>query len=104
MCSTPRPKTTVKAKRVPSGTLLSGMSALTRSRFAQRANAAQERRHQIAMKARQTRLHHDSAQKSTKKVVSHSTNKSSPNIIYWLFNASMKEIFMMVFFGHSKRA
>ena len=104
MCSTPRPKTAVKAKQLLSGTILSNMSSEARSRFAERANAAQERRHQIALKTRQTRLRLDTSQKGTKKVVNSSLNQSSHSISYWLLNASLKELFMMVFFGHSKRA
>jgi len=51
MCSTPRPKTKVKSSASKSGSLLSTLSTQARNRFAERANLAQERRHQIAMKA-----------------------------------------------------
>lgn len=104
MCSTPRPKTTVKAKSVISGTILSRMSAEDRRRFAQRANMAQERRDQIAIKTRQTRNQVTSAQRSTKKVANATIHKSSHSFSYWLLNASLKEVFVMIFFGHSKRA
>lgn len=104
MCSTPRPKTKVKGKASSSGSILSAMSSEARGRFAERANAAQERRHQIAMNARQTKSHLDNCQKDTKKGGNSYINESSHNISYWLFNASLKEIFMVIFLRHSNRA
>ena len=103
MCSTPRPRRKVNTKSVPSGTILSNMSANARSRFAQRANMAQERRDQIAIKTRQTKNQITSDQRSTKKVANTIIHKSPHSFSYWLLNASLKEVFVMIFFGHSKR-
>ena len=103
MCCTPRPKTKVKGKAGSSGSLLSNMSSEARNRFAERANVAQERRHQIAMKAQQKERHHDAAIRTAKKVVRRAATKSPSNLSYWLLNASLKEVFIMLFFGSSKR-
>jgi hypothetical protein len=103
MCSTPRPKTKVKGKAGTSGGLLSNMSAETRSRFAQRANAAQERREQIAIKAQQNNRQLNASLRTTKKAVHRLANKSQNSLSYWLVSASIKEVFMMLFFGKSKR-
>jgi len=103
MCSTPRPKTKVKGKANRNGSVLSNMSTETRSRFAERANLAQERRHQIAIKAQQKKRHHNVAIKSANKVGSRAVTKSSNKLSYWLLNASLKEVFTMLFLGSSKR-
>lgn len=103
MCSTPRPKTKVKGKAGSNGGVLSSMSSEARSRFAERANVAQERRHQIAMKAQQKERNHNTPIRTSKKIVSRAATKSQRKLSYWLFNASLKEVFLMLFFGSSKR-
>lgn len=103
MCSTPRPKTKVKGKAGTSGGLLSNMSAETRSRFAQRANAAQERRDQIAIKAQQNSRHLNASIRTSKKANNQIAKKSQNSLSYWLISASLKEVFMMLFFDKSKR-
>lgn len=102
MCSTPRPKTTVKGKAGTSGSLLSNMSPEARNRFAERANVAQERRHQIAIKAQQHNRQHSESKRTTKKPANRIAKKSQSNLSYWLVSASLKEVFMMLFFGKSK--
>ena len=103
MCSTPKPKKRINGKAARSGSLLSNMSTEARSRFAQRANIAQERRYQIIMKAQQDKRKLDVSVSTVKKVVNRSANLSQSRFSYWLFNASHKEIFFMLFFGVSKR-
>lgn len=102
MCSTPRPRTAVKGKAGISGSLLSNMSPEARSRFAERANVAQERRHQIALKAQQNNRQLNTSLRAPKKAVNRIAKKSQNNLSYWLVSASLKEIFMMLFFGKSK--
>lgn len=103
MCSTPRPKTKVKGKAGSSGSLLSNMSAEARNRFAERANVAQERRYQIALKTQQKKRQRNTPIRTAKKVMSRAATKSPSNLSYWLLNASLKEVFIMLFFGSSKR-
>ncbi len=56
MCSTPRPKRRTTGKAKLSGSLLSTISSESRANFAQRANAADERRYQLKQeKAQQER-------------------------------------------------
>lgn len=103
MCSTPRPKTKVKGKAGISGSFLSNMSPEARSRFAERANIAQERRHQLAMKEQQNNRQLNAPLRTTKKIAKPKDKKSSSSLTYWLFNASLKDLFFMLFFGTSKR-
>ncbi len=102
MCSSPKPKSKVKGKGGKSGSLLSTISPAARTRFAERANLAQERRHKLAMKI----IKHE-AQLATS--FSRSNNKpptksqqSSKNVFYWLATASINDIFSMLFLGKSK--
>jgi len=103
MCSTPRPRKAIKGKGSKSGSLLSNMSSETRSRFAERANVAQERRHQITIKEQERNRQLQTPSKVTKKTVRHSTKKQS-SLSYWLLDASLKEAFIMLFFGKSKQS
>lgn len=103
MCSTPRPRTKVKGKAGTSGSLLSNMSPEARSRFAERANVAQQRRHQMTIKTQQNNRQQDAAIITSKKAVNRVDQKSQHNVRYWLVSASLKEIFMMLFFSKSKR-
>tara|TARA_R110001583_G_C5423190_1_gene388066 strand:- start:129 stop:503 length:375 start_codon:yes stop_codon:yes gene_type:complete len=103
MCSTPRPRTVVKGKAGTSGSLLSNMSPEARSRFAQRANVAEERRHQIAIKAQQKNRQLNTSIRSSTKVDNKIAKKSQNSLSYWLVSASLSEVFMMLFFGKSKR-
>jgi len=74
------------------------MSSEARSRFAERANIAQERRHQVAMKERQ----HNSSVKNALHKAPKKNQKSQRNLSYWLVSASLKEIFTRLFWGKSK--
>jgi hypothetical protein len=102
MCSTPRPKTTVKAKVASSGAILSAMNSTARARFAERANAAQERREQLAIKTRQSNKKLENISTTTKKIANSSLKKHSNNFRYWIFSASLKEIFTFLFLGRSR--
>ncbi len=102
MCSTPRPQTTVKGKAATRGSLLSNMSPKARSLFAERANVAQKRRHQIAMKAQQNQGQQQVSIITSQKAVNRLAKKSQHNLSYWLVRASLREIFLMLFFGKSK--
>lgn len=103
MCSTPRPKTKVKGKAGSNGGVLSSMSSEARSRFAERANLAQERRHQMAMKAQQKERNLNTPKRASRKIVRRTATKSQQTLSYWLLNTSLKEVFHMLFFGPSKR-
>ena len=94
----------MKGKSSASGSVLSKMSPEARSRFAERANVAQERRHEMAMKSQQKQRQRDIPRRTTKKITSHSAKKAQSSFSYWLLHASLKEIFLMLFFGKSKRA
>jgi hypothetical protein len=104
MCSTPRPKSKVKSKGGTSSSLLSNMSPEARSRFAERANIAQERRHQLAIKSQEKKRQVDTSTKVAQKVERLSANKSQDNLNYWLLNASLKKAFTMLFFSKPKQA
>lgn len=103
MCSTPRPKRIVKGRAGVSGSLLSNISSESRGRFANRANVADERRYQIALREKQRNIERKNTT-SSKKMVSKKSIKAQNNWSYWLVNASLKEIFYMLFFGKSKQA
>ena len=104
MCSTPRPKTKVKGKSGTSGSLLSNISAEKRRRFAERANSAQERRHQIAMNIQKSpSLLNTPIDSNSLEVVS-KHQKKQKDLSYWLVSASLKEIFILLFFGKSKHS
>jgi len=103
MCSTPRPKTRTKGKSRASGSLLSSMSSEARSRFAERANLAQERRHQIAITVQKETNQWNHTTKTSRKAINQTIKKSQRNLSYWLVSASIKDIFLTLFFGKSKR-
>lgn len=103
MCSTPRPKTKVKGKSGISGGLLSNMSPEARSRFAERANAAQERRQKITQEAQQKKRL-DASVESKRKAVTPSAKKAQKGLSYWLLNASLKDVFIALFSATPKRA
>ena len=104
MCSSPRPKTKVKGKAGISGSLLSNISPEARSRFTERANIAQERRAQLKKKAQQKKAQLETSAIINNKTLNRATKKPQRKLSYWLFNASLKEIFMSLFFGTYKRA
>ncbi|MDO6508129.1 hypothetical protein Q4506_14255 [Colwellia sp. 4_MG-2023] len=103
MCSTPRPKTRVKGKAGSSDSVLSNLSVESRSLFAERANIAQERRHQMAMKQRNDQRQHDASIKKVTKAVNSDVNNSQNSLSYWLLKANLKDLFIMLFFGTSRR-
>ncbi len=102
MCSTPRPKTKVKGKSGISGGVLSNMNPDARSRFAERANIAQERRHKIMMKEQQKKRP-DNSVRLDKKVKNTSDRNMRNSLSYWLLNASMKDILILLFSSTPKR-
>lgn len=103
MCSTPRPRSRVVRKAGTSNSILSGMSTEARSRFTERANIAQERRYQIAIQARQKKHLLTPSAEVAKNVVDYSPKKLQGGFSYWLFTASLKEIFTLVFINTAKR-
>ncbi len=100
MCSTPRPKRNFKAggARAASGSILSGLSADTRAAFVKRANMADERRYQLNQqtKTNQHAVRHVNRAFLPKNKPSQQTNK---NWRYWLIDASISELFIMLFWG-----
>jgi len=91
MCSTPKPKQKIKDKTSSNViSILSQMNAEQRKLFAERANAASERREIEEQKAilDQTQIDQNKAHTSLKK----NTMTSKP-WHYWLINASFSEIF-----------
>jgi hypothetical protein len=100
MCSSPKPKRQVKGKGGHSGSLLSNMSVEARSRFAERANLAQERRHQNMMEAKKHEISLTASIKHSYKTELN-LQKSPRNFRYWLVSASLKEIFIRLFLSKS---
>jgi hypothetical protein len=103
MCSTPRPKTSVKGKAGSSGSVLSNLSTESRSLFAERANIAQERRDQMALKQKKDKHRHDASIKKAKKAVNSDVNNAQNSLSYWILKANVKDLFIMLFFGTSRR-
>jgi len=100
MCSTPRPKRVMKTNSTSvttNGTILSGLSAQKRAAFVQRANQADDRRYELQQKAAEKKRENNHLT-HTKNL---SIKKSTKNWSYWLIDASIKEIVMMLFLGKS---
>lgn len=99
MCSTPRPKRRVSSiKTQPSGAVLANISKESRTKFAQIANDADERRYQqkMTVKKQQTANHLWAKNTSTKKAnMQHRSVKK--DWLYWLVSASIKEILARIF-------
>ena len=95
-------KKRVKGKSATSGSLLSTMSSESRHRFAERANSAQERRHEIAINLKKSSftLTNPMDSKELYGVTRHKNKQK--NFRYWLVSASLKEILILLFFGKSK--
>ncbi|XQW86889.1 hypothetical protein ACOYR1_09270 [Thalassotalea piscium] len=102
MCSTPRPKTKVKGKAAVSGTVLSNMSAESRSRFAARANAAQERRDKQAKSNKANAQYAKASLNNQNQTGRIPNNKPPKTLSYWLVSASLKEILIKLLFGKAK--
>ena len=100
MCSTPRPKRKIKSAKTGavSGSVLSNLSAQKRADFVKRANSADDRRQLIQQQKVEKKQALSLVTNNTKKVIK---NKKTPtkSWSYWLVDASIKEIFMMLFFG-----
>jgi len=100
MCSTPRPKRKMKSatQGLASGSMLSGLSAQKRADFVKRANSADDRRQQIKQQRAEKKQALTLVKNSGKKITE---NKKvlTKNWSYWLVDASIKEILMMLFFG-----
>ena len=103
MCSTPRPKKRVNGRADNSGSLLSNLSVESRNRFTERANAAQEKRELKAIKLKHANPQNEATVSSSKKAVNPTFNVAQKSFSYWLFNARLKDIFIMLFFGISKK-
>ncbi|WP_441002580.1 hypothetical protein [Pseudocolwellia agarivorans] len=56
MCSSPKPKTKAKGKKSGGGSILANISSESRSRFSERANAAQDRRDEMKAAHKQKAL------------------------------------------------
>ncbi|MBL4909713.1 MAG: hypothetical protein JKX78_06780 [Alteromonadaceae bacterium] len=100
MCSTPRPKRKIKSASTGtvSGTMLSNLSAQNRADFVKRANSADDRRHQIQQQIAEKKQALSFVGHNVKKVIKNK-KVSTKNWSYWLVDASIKEIFMMLFLG-----
>lgn len=98
MCSSPKPKARSKGKKASSGGILGSMSAGERSRFSERANLAQERRHQIKIKEKQQELQQQSLdnKKRTRKIKNQKVGFS-----HWFLHASLKDVFNLLILGKS---
>ena len=95
MCSTPKPKQKMKGKTSSNViSILSQMNAEQRKQFAERANAASERREIEEQKAilNQTQIEQTIDQASLKE-----NDMTSKPWHYWLTSASFSEIFQMLF-------
>lgn len=99
MCSSPKPKASVKGKRSKSTSGLASLSPEARSRFTQRANEAQERRYQIKKEEQQRSNVIPTVKVNNKQV---SKNKTQHTLSYWLLNANLKEITFRIFGGKTK--
>ncbi|PCI59149.1 MAG: hypothetical protein COB35_12040 [Gammaproteobacteria bacterium] len=104
MCSTPRPKRTIKgsAKTTGSGAILSGLSAQKRAAFVQCANQADDRRQEIKQQALKQQSAAQAQQRRKQKHLSLVNNNTLKNNRkswrYWLVDASIKEIIFALFF------
>lgn len=99
MCSSPKPKARAKGKKGNGGGVLSSMSAQERSRFSERANLAQERRHQLKIKQKQQKLHQ---QARDNRVNITPIKKQSVSFGHWFLNASLKDVFNVLVLGKPK--
>jgi hypothetical protein len=105
MCSTPRPKRNLKAGTAgasSSGTILSDLSAQKRAEFVKRANSADERRYQLKQQiAAKTHKAISPTEKITSLLKNKNVKQKTKSWHYWLLDASMKELFMLLFLGKS---
>ncbi len=103
MCSTPRPKVAAKGKAVSNGGVLANMNIDVRSRFAERANLADEKRYQISLqKKQQVQSINQVKRRFNIKVQTNSRANINKGIRYWLGTASIKEIFLILFIDKAK--
>jgi len=94
MCSTPKPKRTIKAKRANNRvSILAAMNSEQRQRFSQRANQASDRRIEKLKRQREEQecdnkviIKNDTLQKIKTKT------KSNQSWLYWLLNAPVSEL------------
>ncbi|MBL4899164.1 MAG: hypothetical protein JKX76_05875 [Colwellia sp.] len=94
MCSTPRPKRRVNAKKTNSGVgILSSMSSEKRLCFADRANQASNRRIEMKQLKReeQYRINKLTVKKTRQKKIKAKTN-TNQSWLYWLLNAPFSEL------------
>jgi hypothetical protein len=104
MCSTPRPKRKIKSAKTGaiSGSVLSNLSAQKRADFVKRANSADARRQEVKQQKAEKKQALSLVVNQAKKVVKNQ-KKPTKSWSYWLVDASIKEIIMMLFFGKSYR-
>lgn len=102
MCSSPKPKASVKGKRTKgTNSGLSSLSPEARSRFTQRANEAQERRYQIQKEKAQQRANLTSTVTAKNKHIIKHKNQNTLN--YWLLHANLKEVMYRIFGGKANK-
>lgn len=94
MCSTPKPKRRVNAKKAKSSVgILSSMNSKKRQRFAQRANQASDR-HIESLKLKREEQYHINKltiKKSHPQKIKAKTN-TNQSWLYWLLNAPFSEL------------
>jgi hypothetical protein len=98
MCSTPRPKRTVKIKSTPRVvSIMASMDAEARHRFTERANEVSERNEAVRQEKKALRLIQESKNKKQKRL---KITQQSKRLNYWLFSASFTEIVKRLTTGH----
>ena len=102
MCSSPKPKSKAKGKKSGGGSILANISPESRSRFSERANAAQDRRDEMKAAQKQKALQHNTLTNRSLTSAVVKTKKQEKSFGYWLLNASVKDIFVLLFMGKSK--
>ncbi|WP_426357901.1 hypothetical protein ACPUVO_15830 [Pseudocolwellia sp. HL-MZ19] len=102
MCSSPKPRTKSKGKKSGGGSILANISPESRRRFSERANAAQDRRDEIRLVQKQKVLQQQVASKRHVNIQTNKTKTQDKSFSYWLINANLKEIFVLLFLGKSK--
>jgi len=104
MCSTPRPKRSLKsasAGATTNDTILSGLTAQKRAIFVQRANQADDRRYVLQKQAELKKCENNHRFIKQNTLIKKTQEKPIRSWSFWLIEASLKEIVMMLFFGKS---
>ncbi|MFT5296508.1 MAG: hypothetical protein ACI9YH_002528 [Colwellia sp.] len=101
MCSTPRPKRSVKVISTPRAvSILASMNTEARYLFTQRANAASERKEAEYQEKKSLRLAKEIEyyQRNNQKTLK--VQQQNQGLGYWLFSASFADIFKKLTFRH----